>query len=887
MLKRFKIIFGVFLASAVLLVAKISLAQDFGLEPVESTIALSASDPRAIIGRIIQIVLSLLGVITLGLIIYAGFLWMTSGGEEDKIRSAKNILRNAIIGLVIILSAWSITTFLLDRLMEAMTGGNGRQPGPYVGNNFSVGLGAIGSCSVQSVYPESNQRDVPRNTSIIVTFKEEIDASSACVDASGGACACDNGACSFINPQTIRIYKQELNDACSNSCPAQNSNVTDVAVAISTDKRTLILSPLSYLGSAESNTDYAVKITSDLKKTDGSSMFRTCSASELIWGFEIGSRLDLTPPQVVSRSLFPRPDNAKDQVGASTESANATAEIFVNNCPKIFVPAALNTVTPEAEVVLNYHGVINRFMVSVPADDPNRAQLFNRNTNALLGVSEFNENNQVVFDGYFSLKVDGHEAGNSWEIEITPEQLADTLTVGNIKYIFAATGENNNIIVRAGACNTDNQASDIQAKISGHPDVNVSRTGSRVSLTAKVAGSAANGLTLGTSNNNALGLTQFSGGADQRVTYTINDKKDVAMNAAIKVTFNEAVNPAAISGSASEVAANIRLVNAIGGKSAGAACAINSECLSYKCDGGACVGNFVAGQFTVSNGYKTVEFISDNECGINGCGEKVYCLPPNSNLALEIKAADLKTCASDQDCAAFSPHRTCTMGPLGYRTCQDAGQRNYPLANIAALSGVTDVAFNSLDGNRDTAADGPIAYFNENTGAVDSKDSYKFSFFVNDQKELSSPRITAITPSNGQADITALTDPVDITFNTLMMSNTLRSGSKIINNGQTTTEHKFINLKSAAASPLGYWMISEDKDVSPLDGVADLTVVQVKHSVFAESLSYISQVGSGVKDVYQNCFKPSAGPSCEATWENPSCCFGSPSNTLDENGNCQ
>lgn len=887
MLKRLKIIFGFFLASVVLLSAKISLAQDFGLDPIESTIELSQGDPRAIVARLIQIALSLLGVIVLGLIIYAGFLWMTSGGEEDKVRNAKNILKNAVIGLVIILSAWAITTFLLNKLMAAISGNSINQPAAYSGNNFSAGLGAIGSCSVESVYPENSQTDVPRNTSIIVTFKEEIDPASACVNATGGSCACDNGACSLVNPQVIRIYKQELNDACGANCPAPNSNVTDVAVSLSADSKTMILSPLNYLGSSETNTDYVVKITSGFKKEGGSSMFSTCSASELVWGFEVGSRLDLTPPQVVTKFLFPRPDNLKDQIGVSTASANATAGIFVNGCPKIYSPATLNRVTPEAEVVLNYHGVINRFMVSVPADEPNRAQLFNRNTNALLGVADFTADHKVTFEGYFSLKADSHAAGNSWEVEISPEQLADTLTVANVKYTFAATGENNNIVVRAGGCNTDNQAADIQAKLSGHPDINVARTASRITLTAKMSGSAANGLTLSTSNNSALGLTQFSGGADQATTYIVNDKKDVAMNAAIKVTFNEAMNPTTLSGSASDVASYIRLVNAGGGKSAGATCALNSECLSYKCDAGSCIGNYVNGQFMISNGYKTVEFISDNECGINGCGEKVYCLPPNSELALEIKAADLKTCTSDQDCLAFSPHRSCMMSPLGYRTCQDAGQKNYPLANIAALSGATDTAFNSLDGNRDTVADGPITYFNENNGTTSNKDSYRFSFFVNDQKELSSPRITAITPINGQADITALTDPVEVTFNTLMMSSTLRSGSTIIDNGQNKTEHKFVNLKSEAASPLGYWMISEDKDVSPLDGAPDITVAQIRHSLFSESFSYIAQAGSGVKDVYQNCFKPSAGPSCEATWENPSCCFGLPSNNLDENGNCQ
>lgn len=887
MLKRKKIIFGFFLALVALLVANISQAQDFGVDSIESTIALSNSDPRAIVGRIIQIVLSLLGVITLGLMIYAGFLWMTSGGEEEKIRSAKNILKNAIIGLVIILSSWAITTFLLSKLMGAISGNGSDLPSGSIRENFSVGLGAIGSCSVQDVYPENNQKDVPRNTSIILTFKEEIDLSSACVDTSGSACACDNGACALINPNSIRIYKQDLNDACTSSCPSPNSNVTDVSVAVSADKRTVILSPLSYLGTAENNTDYIVKITSDFKKADGASMFSTCSANELIWTFEIGSRLDLTPPQVVSKFLFPLPDNAKDVVTTSVSAANATAEIFVNSCPKIYKPAAVNNVSPEAEVILNYHGVINRFIVSVPADEPNRAQLFNLNTSALLGVADFDADNKVIFDGYFSLKVDSHEAGNSWEVEITPEQLADTLTVGNIKYSFASTGENNNIIVREGTCNVDNQAMDIQAKLSGHPDINISRTGSRVSLEAKVSGSVANSLILSTSNSSALGLTAFSGGADEKISYVINDKRDVAMNAVVKFTFNEPMNPVTLSGSAAEVSPYLRLINAAGGNSSGAACSVNSECLSYKCDGGTCVGNYLNGHFAISNGYKTVEFISDNECGINGCGEKIYCLPSNSNLALEVKAAGLKTCASDQDCSASSPYTSCAMTPLGYRTCQDAGQRNYPLADIIAMNGVTDTAFNSLDGNRDALADGPISYFNENNGIISNRDSYRFSFFVNDQKELSSPRITSITPVNGQTDITTLTDPVEITFNTLIMSSTLKSGSTVLDGAQGPVEHKFVNLKSAAASPLGYWILSEDKDVSPLDGVTDLTVASIKHSVFSESLSYIAQTGSGLKDVYQNCFKPSSGPSCEATWDNPSCCFGLPSNNLDENGNCQ
>ena len=112
MLKKVKVFIFVFSLIVFSVGANFVLAQaDFGTEPVAEVINLSQADPRAIAGRIIQITLSFLGVIALLLVIYAGFLWTTSGGDEDKITKAKKILKNAVIGLIIILSSWSIATF--------------------------------------------------------------------------------------------------------------------------------------------------------------------------------------------------------------------------------------------------------------------------------------------------------------------------------------------------------------------------------------------------------------------------------------------------------------------------------------------------------------------------------------------------------------------------------------------------------------------------------------------------------------------------------------------------------------------------------------------------------------------------------------------------------
>ncbi len=70
------------------------------------------------IGTWIQIVLGTLGIIVVVIILYAGFLWMTAGGNTDQVGKAKSLLINGAIGLLIAISAYAITDFVLDRFVE-------------------------------------------------------------------------------------------------------------------------------------------------------------------------------------------------------------------------------------------------------------------------------------------------------------------------------------------------------------------------------------------------------------------------------------------------------------------------------------------------------------------------------------------------------------------------------------------------------------------------------------------------------------------------------------------------------------------------------------------------------------------------------------------------
>lgn len=88
-------------------------AEDIGVgdRPLTETIA-----------SVINTVLGLLGIVAVVLILWAGFLWMTAAGNDDKIKKAKGIMTAGIIGLAIIFSAYAIARFVLDKLITATTG---------------------------------------------------------------------------------------------------------------------------------------------------------------------------------------------------------------------------------------------------------------------------------------------------------------------------------------------------------------------------------------------------------------------------------------------------------------------------------------------------------------------------------------------------------------------------------------------------------------------------------------------------------------------------------------------------------------------------------------------------------------------------------------------
>jgi hypothetical protein len=108
----------------VLGVAMPVLADQFGLDVVAGPTGLAGGgegkDLRVVIGNIIKTALTFLGVVALVIILIGGFKYMTAGGDTEKVKNAQNYIMYGIIGLVIILAGYAISSFVLTETQKAI-----------------------------------------------------------------------------------------------------------------------------------------------------------------------------------------------------------------------------------------------------------------------------------------------------------------------------------------------------------------------------------------------------------------------------------------------------------------------------------------------------------------------------------------------------------------------------------------------------------------------------------------------------------------------------------------------------------------------------------------------------------------------------------------------
>jgi TRAP-type C4-dicarboxylate transport system permease small subunit len=103
-----------------MLVAHICLAIDLKSNLTQAGTELGQSDDGTVlpqrIGGILKIITGILGIIFVILVVYAGVMWMTAGGDTGQVKKAKDHITNGVIGLIISLLAYALTTFIVDQI---------------------------------------------------------------------------------------------------------------------------------------------------------------------------------------------------------------------------------------------------------------------------------------------------------------------------------------------------------------------------------------------------------------------------------------------------------------------------------------------------------------------------------------------------------------------------------------------------------------------------------------------------------------------------------------------------------------------------------------------------------------------------------------------------
>ncbi len=273
---------------------------------VSAAAGVPSTDLYSLIGRIINVGFGLVGLVLLGYLLYAGWLWMTAGGDTEKTQQAMTTIRNAVIGLVILAASFAIVGFILSQLSQVAGFGTGSETITRDEFHFPIGAGALGGGPIEYHLPARDATNVPRNTSIIISFKVPIRLSSIIQgydDAGTPADLTDDHPATDLNTSAFKIIRRDPTGGREELLPGNQ-----VEVHFTEDRQTFVLRPRAWLGSPTVNTPYRVELPAGLsgllvennQADRRASIFGPEFPSGYRWQFEVSTLVDLTPPQIVS-----------------------------------------------------------------------------------------------------------------------------------------------------------------------------------------------------------------------------------------------------------------------------------------------------------------------------------------------------------------------------------------------------------------------------------------------------------------------------------------------------------------------------------------------------------------------------------------------------------
>jgi len=268
------VLIATFILSVVFLFSSAVLAQtSAGLtSEFATTTGLGTTDIRITIANIIRIMMGFLGVVALIIVLYGGFVYQTASGNPDRVSLAKKILLGGAIGLVITLSSFAITQYILNRLTEA-TGTTGGLIGEGGGTGGTGGGGGAAIFKINTISPEGNI--AIRNIVVRLVFNSNVDARTIT----------DNITVRKTSDQSLVAGKLTTNGQVVEflpdaGCPAPNNTRKCF----------------------DANTEFRVSVDSTVKSLDGK--FLTCGSFGAICGaiFTAGNLVDTSAPLITITS---------------------------------------------------------------------------------------------------------------------------------------------------------------------------------------------------------------------------------------------------------------------------------------------------------------------------------------------------------------------------------------------------------------------------------------------------------------------------------------------------------------------------------------------------------------------------------------------------------
>lgn len=76
----------------------------------------SIDGDKGLIKTVVNVLLWAVGVLSVIMIIFSGFRYITSAGDASKTKSARSTLIYSVVGLIVAIMAWAIVNMVINRL---------------------------------------------------------------------------------------------------------------------------------------------------------------------------------------------------------------------------------------------------------------------------------------------------------------------------------------------------------------------------------------------------------------------------------------------------------------------------------------------------------------------------------------------------------------------------------------------------------------------------------------------------------------------------------------------------------------------------------------------------------------------------------------------------